>query len=54
MTLADDRVTAPRKAPNLLLQGYADDDTLDRVELAEQWATTDRTIRAHQHPTDGS
>jgi hypothetical protein len=40
-------------APNLLLIGYDDDDTLDREELASDWQCTVRTIRNYQCDTDG-
>jgi hypothetical protein len=40
-------------APNLLLIGYADDDTLEREELASEWRCTIRTIRSFQNEADG-
>jgi hypothetical protein len=36
-----------------MLVGYADDDTLEREELACEWACTVRTIRNYQNLPDG-
>jgi hypothetical protein len=40
-------------APNLMLVGYADDDTLEREELAREWRCTVRTIRNYQNLPNG-
>jgi hypothetical protein len=40
-------------APNLMLVGFADDDTLEREELAREWQCTVRTIRNYQNLPDG-
>jgi hypothetical protein len=40
-------------APNLLLTGYADDDTLEREQLAVEWQCTVRSIRNYQYERDG-
>ncbi len=40
-------------APNLMLIGFSDDDTLEREELAREWQRTVRTIRNYQNLPDG-
>jgi hypothetical protein len=40
-------------APNLLLNGYADDDVLTRDQLADEWRCTVRSIRNYQYEPDG-
>lgn len=40
-------------APNLMLVGFADDDTLEREELAREWQCAVKTIRNYQNLPDG-
>jgi hypothetical protein len=39
---------APHK-PNLLLLGYDDDDAIPRPQLADEWQTSVKSLRAYQY-----
>jgi hypothetical protein len=41
--------TTHHKPPNLLLLGYDDDAALPRPQLAEEWDTTEKSIRSYQY-----
>jgi hypothetical protein len=38
-----------QRQPNLLLVGYDDNDALPRPKLAEEWKTSEKSIRSYQY-----